>query len=290
MPTAVLNGVRVHFRQVGRGPDLLLVHGLASDMAFWYLTVVPYLTARFRVTVYDLRGHGYSEMSPGGYTSADLAADLGALLDHLEIPRAHVVGHSFGGSVALHLAALQPDRVSTLALADARLHALQPPIPPRRSERWQTIRDALRSQGLVLPEDTPAVVYAVLEELLPAPTSGNGNGEGAVDRLFWSFARGAGGRRKLDRWLRLVETTTARDDFNAVAGLTRDVIRTVRTPTLAVYGERSGCMESCRGLEAHLHGCTTVVIPGEGHLHPVTRPALFAEHLQRFVASQGGRT
>jgi len=56
MPRAALGEITVHYQQIGAGPDLVLIHGLFCNLAFWYLTVAPKLAETFRVTVYDLRG------------------------------------------------------------------------------------------------------------------------------------------------------------------------------------------------------------------------------------------
>ena len=60
MPKACVNGVSLHYQQSGQGPDLVLIHGLAANLAFWFLRIVPALNKRHRVTVYDMRGHGKS--------------------------------------------------------------------------------------------------------------------------------------------------------------------------------------------------------------------------------------
>ena len=71
MPVALVNGVRLNYLQTEEPggetrPDLLMVHGLATNMAFWYLPYAPIFAQRFRVTLYDLRGLGRSEMTPDG--------------------------------------------------------------------------------------------------------------------------------------------------------------------------------------------------------------------------------
>ncbi|MFL5542204.1 MAG: alpha/beta fold hydrolase, partial [Longimicrobiaceae bacterium] len=119
MPRALVGGVHLHYAQTGRGPDLVMVHGLGANLAFWGLRIAPLLAREFRVTSYDLRGHGRSAAPPAGYTCADMAGDLLGLMEHLELAPAHLVGHSFGGGVALLAAALRPERVRTLVLADA---------------------------------------------------------------------------------------------------------------------------------------------------------------------------
>ncbi len=130
MPVALVNGVRLNYLQTEEPggetrPDLLMVHGLATNMAFWYLPYAPIFAQRFRVTLYDLRGLGRSEMTPDGYTPQNLARDLSCLLDHLGIARTHVLAHSFGGVVALNLACAEPKRVQSLVLADTHLSAVR---------------------------------------------------------------------------------------------------------------------------------------------------------------------
>ena len=82
VPSALVNGVRLNYVQMAApdigGPheDLVMVHGLATNLAFWYFHYAAVFARRYRVTVYDLRGHGRSEMTAGGYTPANLARDL----------------------------------------------------------------------------------------------------------------------------------------------------------------------------------------------------------------------
>jgi pimeloyl-ACP methyl ester carboxylesterase len=118
MPKAFVNGINIHYQETGAGSHLVLIHGLTGTLAAWQLGILPSLTDRFQVLAYDLRGHGHSDMPPSGYTSADMARDLLALFDERGIAQTHLVGHSFGGVVALHFAALHSDRVSALTISD----------------------------------------------------------------------------------------------------------------------------------------------------------------------------
>ena len=101
----------------GDGSPILALHGLASS-GHWYRRVAPYLTANYRVVAPDQRGHGATTQAPAGYVWQTLCQDIVALMDHLEIDRAAVLGHSWGGHVASNLAARFPDRVSRLVLID----------------------------------------------------------------------------------------------------------------------------------------------------------------------------
>ena len=101
MPVALIDGVRLNCLQLtpesGAGEDLVMVHGLATNLAFWYAPYATELSKRYRVTLYDLRGHGRSQMPAAGYRPDDLRRDLLGLLDQLQIRRAHFLAHSYGG-------------------------------------------------------------------------------------------------------------------------------------------------------------------------------------------------
>jgi pimeloyl-ACP methyl ester carboxylesterase len=122
----VVGGVKLAWQQMGEGPDLVFVHGLAASRAFWFAQYALPLQQHYRCTMYDLRGHGYSDKAASGYSSTALAADLAGLLDDIGIERCHLVGHSYGGGVALEYTAAHPRRVQSLCVMDTKINALQP--------------------------------------------------------------------------------------------------------------------------------------------------------------------
>src|SRR5262245_11338238 len=124
MPKISANGINVHYWQVGDGPDVVMLHGLGGNLAVWHIKLLPYLRSGYRITTYDLRGHGRSDMTPAGYTTRDLAEDLRALMDGLGIEHAHLAGHSLGGDIVLHFGLLYPERVGKMAVIEAGLPAL----------------------------------------------------------------------------------------------------------------------------------------------------------------------
>jgi pimeloyl-ACP methyl ester carboxylesterase len=273
---------------VGAGPDVVLVHGLASNLAFWYPLVARRLARRFRVTAYDLRGHGYSDMPATGYTSADMAEDLRSLLDRLRIDSAHVVGHSFGGAVALHFASLFPERARSVTLADARIHSLQP-LPGRGDRRsWQTWRTSLEAHGVDVPGDLPQVAYGLVEDIARERDRGR---DARLLPFVAPYSVKGGSGRGGRRWRTLLATTSALPEFADEAGLTRDAIARVDTPVLAVYGEYSHCLPTLAGVEALLPRCRTVTLRKVGHFHPIVRAAPFTGHVRSFVTqTEPGRT
>lgn len=118
MPFVELGDVRLFYTDEGSGDQpLLLVHGYTADSHDWSWQL-PHLVADHRVIAVDLRGHGRSSAPAGGYTTAQFAADLAGLLDHLEIERVVGIGHSMGGSVVSALAVEYPDRVAAVVTVD----------------------------------------------------------------------------------------------------------------------------------------------------------------------------
>lgn len=281
MPKALVNGVNHHYLQVGEGPAVLMIHGLAANLAFWSLRIAPLLAGEFQVTTYDLRGHGYSDMPHEGYNASDLADDLGALIDHLDLPSVHLVGHSFGGDVLLEYAVRHPERVQTVTLADAVVPALRFPAVELQRHRRRGLQRRLSELGVDLPDGIDG------EELLDgladprwsaARQAWSGAGQGFAPFSLWN-----GGSRAAARWRELLRSTTARQDLHRGTGLTREQLRAMRRRALAIYGERSRYLPICRELERTLPDCRAHTIPDAGHFYPILKPLLFAAELRRFL-------
>ncbi len=115
MPLAAINGLNLYYEEAGSGPPLLLIAGLSGTTLGWAM-LLPALAAHFRVIAFDNRGAGRSSAPPGPYTTRQMAGDAAALLEHLGITRAHVIGLSLGGMIAQELALAHPERVDHLVL------------------------------------------------------------------------------------------------------------------------------------------------------------------------------
>jgi pimeloyl-ACP methyl ester carboxylesterase len=280
------NGVTINCRSMGAGSDVVLIHGLAANQAFWQLNVLLTLARRHRVTIYDLRGHGYSGMPPSGYNSAEMAEDLHHLLQHLNISRVDLVGHSFGGVVALNYAVYHPERVASLTIADSRVRAFQ---PVQQTSEWlnrETALKKLKELGFDIPEKETEVGFWLLEELA-APKWQNERQKLQGSDLFVPFGGWNGGQRTADRWLELLRTTTARQEFTSLVGLTPAELATIQQPTLAIYGANSPVLPSLQGLEKTLPNSKSVIVPEAGHFFPLTQPKLFVDMVSRFLKETG---
>ena len=124
MPTTTVNGVRLFYELNGTGAvPLVLVHGSWDSHHDWDL-VVPRLTEAFRVLTYDRRGHSQSERPTGQGSVREDVADLAALIKHLELVPAWVVGNSYGAAIALRLASEHPDLFRGLIAHEPPLFSL----------------------------------------------------------------------------------------------------------------------------------------------------------------------
>ena len=112
---ARLGRITLRYLDVGKGTPVVLIHGLAGDYSAW-LAQIEALQKDYRVIAFDNRGAGRSTQVDEPVSTADLADDTLALMDHLGVERAHVVGRSMGGAVAQHMALKAPQRVLSLTL------------------------------------------------------------------------------------------------------------------------------------------------------------------------------
>ncbi len=118
------NGAEIYYRDIGpRGEPLLLLHGFPETGDAFAQVVAP-LGKRYRLIVPDLRGAGRSGRTPSGYDKKTLASDVKALMDHLKIDRAHVVGHDIGARIAYAFAVQYPERLLSLTVAEAFIEGL----------------------------------------------------------------------------------------------------------------------------------------------------------------------
>ncbi len=154
------DGCRLHWREAGAGPPLLLIHGLGSSGADWAFQV-PALADRHRLLMPDLRGSGRSDRPPGRYRIEAMAADLWQLLDAEAGGPARVAGFSLGGAVALEMALQRPDAVDRLVLINS--------LPSYRVDHWRKWMELNLQVGMVRVLGLPRVARMVAGRLFPQP-------------------------------------------------------------------------------------------------------------------------
>lgn len=280
MPRVTINENKLHYQQMGSGPDIVLIHGLFSNIAFWWSQIAPQLAQTHRVTALDLRGHGLSGMTERGYRAVDLAEDVAALLEHLNIKDVHLVGHSYGGAISLATALLRPDLVVRVTLADAWVPSLQHQTHLPNVRAWPELKKKLQERGIDEDEDLPMVAMAFLEELAETPDSTFSRMASDGNRGSWMpLNRHSHGVR---RWRRLMATTHAWKEFYKTDHLDADRLSKVESPVEMMYGVRSGYLKTRDGLARVLPEARRFETSG-GHYFPVTQP----QALTDLVLNQG---
>lgn len=117
MPKANLGDVEIYYEEQGEGEPVLLVPASWWPSDTWNVTVVPFLSGRFKTIIFDCRGTGRSSKPEGGYTVQKFAEDSFALLGHLGISRCHAVGFALGGQIVQAMVIERPDLVATVTIA-----------------------------------------------------------------------------------------------------------------------------------------------------------------------------
>lgn len=272
MPKVLANGINLHYWRVGEGPDVVMLHGLSGNLAVWHLKMVPILRRAYRVTTYDLRGHGRSDAPPTGYTTHDMAEDLRGLMDALEIERAHLIGHSLGADIALHLALLYPERADRLVLVEAGIPAL---INLRKGPDWEGWRywaELIEEYtGIKVPREKWSDLGYMVRMSAEVP-------------IVYGPARGL--PRKKDSALRLLNETTMMRDYEVVGELTLENLAKIPHPKLLIYDEDSPYIETYEVIRDLLINCTPILFPASEYRHfsPLEQADLLLEHMEVFLS------
>ncbi len=276
-----LQHVRIHghdvgFRRAGEGnPErILLIHGLAGSSKTWD-DVIPVLAEHYDVIAPDLLGHGESAKPIGDYSLGAFASGLRDLLAVLGVSSVTIVGHSFGGGVAMQLAYQHPELVDRLVLvASGGLG---------REVSWILRILTLPGAEYLMPFVFP---HSVVK---PATDVGRALGRrdirwpalGEFWRAYSSLA-GAQNRHAFVRTMRNViepggQMINASDRLYLAA----------RVPTLIVWGDSDGIIPVEHGYEAHdqIDAGELVILEGVGHFPHVEAPEVFTDTLLDFLAA-----
>jgi 3-oxoadipate enol-lactonase len=252
------NGVRIAYRIDGPedAPVLVMVNSLGTDVRMWDVQVAL-LSRSLRIVRYDCRGHGASDVPDGPYTIERFGLDLLALLDRLQIKRAHLCGLSLGGVVALWFSARYPERVISAVFANtaARIGS---------EETWNARIDAVRTGGMAAVRDT------VLERFL---SEGFRQQHPETTRQIGE----------------MIEATDPHGYIGACIALRdadlRGMVSTIRVPSLIVAGDldESTPESQARELHAAIAGSQLVVLREVAHLSNVERPEEFSRYVLTFL-------
>jgi pimeloyl-ACP methyl ester carboxylesterase len=285
MPKADLTRGVVNYTKLGVwNPDcvpVVLVHGLAASSAFW-LRVSEDISASQPVLLYDLRGHGRSEMSTDHYSPAEMAADLIELMDFLRINAATFAGHSFGGLVVLHAATRWPGKLEGLVLADTRLNYFQPQMRPASWPNWEHRKQTFQELGMKIEDNEPEGGYRLLTEVARLQLRG-GSALQHIPHWLAELCGQAQSQFTARRWLQLIESTPALSQFSASPQITPAALRKIPARILALYGQNSPTMPSAEALRRERPDVDLRIVPNTGHFFPLTKPKTFTAPVLEFL-------
>ncbi len=272
-----LHGRLTAFREGGAtsgGPVVLLVHGLASSSTTW-AAVLPTLARHAHVIAPDLLGHGGSaKPRSGDYSLGAHAAELRDLLLALDVGKVTVVGHSYGGGVAMQFSYLFPELVERLVLVSSGGLGREVTFALRAATLPGTAL-VLRMAATVAPTWLPRLVRLVLRAV-PSASPSEING---LARAFASFAdegtRGA-----------FAQTVRGALDWSGqrLEGAER-LYLLAELPVLLVAGDRDSVIPAAHTVDAHrlLPHSALEIFVDTGHFLHTERPQLFARLLQEFL-------
>lgn len=259
------NGVAIHYVDRGTGEPVVLVHGQGGTLQDWIDSgVLQSLATDHRVIALDCRGHGKSgKPHDARHYGREMAFDVVRLLDHLGIPKAHLVGYSMGAQIAAQLLALYPHRFLTATLGGAAGRF-------RRTTRTEQLEEQIASEieqhgvsgtliSLLTPSNQPKPTEEELKKLSDAALA------------------------------------DADQDRHALAALVRSRRDQVITPaqaaavtvrTLGLAGREDPALADLQELKKLRPTLKIVVIDGASHGDAMTRPE-FAAAIRAFISAEG---
>jgi 3-oxoadipate enol-lactonase len=251
----IREGIRVFVADKGQGEPVLMLHGGFMDSSMWDGDAKA-LEGRYRIIRYDMRGYGRSPASPAPYQPTD---DIVALLDHLKIPKVHVVGISMGGGLAVDFALAHPSRVGSLFLAEPGLSGWR--WSSEVSGTMQTVMNANKVRGR----------EGAIEEFLKQPVFAS-----AADKPDAIAAI----RAQLQRNFSL-EPRGAQEPSNPAI----DRLAEIACPTVVLVAERGGPDARLIGdrFQREVAGARVIQVKGTGHMINLEAPSAFREHLENFL-------
>lgn len=246
----------IAYQSVGGGPPLVLLHAFPFDGRMWQQTAAALAAVR-TVIVPDMRGVGQSDLPAGGFSIADLADDVAALLTELGFDNAGVGGLSMGGYVALAFAQRHRARLSELILCDTKA---APDSPEARKGREDAIA-LVQKEGVAVLRDRqiPRLVAASANEVLRAQVRSL-----ATDRPDGVVAAIRALRDRPDRRAELAQ---------------------IACPTLVVVGQDDvlSTPAEVREMASQIPGARLAEIPHAGHLSNLENPDAFSGAILEFL-------
>ncbi len=255
------SGARIYWNEAGSGDPLLLIMGLSYTSDMWHRTV-PAMSRRYRTIFFDNRGVGKSDVPPGPYPIAQMAADAAAVLDDAGVERAHILGASMGGMIAQEFALTYPHRVKGLVLGCTACGG--PHSIPAAPEVIQT----LMARAMMGPEEGAEAMVPFIYD--PATPRSRIEEDLAIRRRTYPTAAG---------YMAQVQGIMAWTCF--------DRLDQIDAPTLIIHGEHDRLVppQNARILAEHIPGSRLVMLAHSSHIFMTDEPEASHAAVLDFLAS-----
>lgn len=261
MTTVRVGGLEIAYERAGDGPPVLLINGTGEPGASWRV-LTRHLPGFDHIAI-DQRDTGASSYVAAPYAPRDLAADAAGVLDALDVTRAHVIGYSLGGAVAMELALARPDLVDRLVLLST--WPASDPWFVAQMRNWQSIRRAHTDDERAFLEALWVFMWSPATFRDPARVE--------------AFTRGAlVEAQRPDGWIRQTDADIAHDTGHRVRALTQ--------PALVLVGEDDICTPPryARALCDLIPRARLVTVPDAGHGALFEVPERLAAHIGAFLS------
>ncbi len=260
MPHIERDGVKVYYESYGQGTPIVFLHPFSTNGYIWAYQLFAF-AQNHRCIVVDQRGHGRSDKPEKGYAIGELAADVAAILDDLELDKAVLVGNSIGGMTVMQFNLDYPDRVLGNVILSSGTN-LAAGMPPEAGEAFQ--QDFQAAFGALLEGAISAKSKRERPEILELMKAYFMVEDNFPHRVFFASAADPGGVFNWDISGRLKE---------------------IQAPTCVLAGEEDQAtpIEANQFLASNIPGAQLKILEDVGHFYQLERPADFNNDLREFL-------
>ena len=259
MPETTSSGTKIYWDESGSGEPLLLIMGLGYTREMWHRTV-PVMAAHYRTITFDNRGVGKSDVPPGPYTIAQMAADAAAVMDAAGVERARVLGVSMGGMIAQEFALAYPDRVERLVLGCTSCGG-RGAVPAA-----ENVLKIVMARATMTPEEgAAAMVPFIYDSSTPRESIEE---DLAIRRRTYATAAG---------YMAQVQAI--------LAWTSLDRLGAIHIPTLIIHGETDQLVPPGNAgiLASHISGSRLVMLPHASHIFITDQPSASHREILAFL-------
>lgn len=257
-------GKMIAYEEAGTGTPIVLLHGYCGSLHYWD-DVIPLLSAGYRVIAPDLRGHGSSSAGEGVYSMEQLAGDTAELLDHLNLQKVFLLGHSLGGYITLAFAELYPDRLHGFGL----LHSTSLPDSEAAKENRLKAVQTIQAEGV-----TPFV-------------------DGLIPKLF-TEEHIESMTEKVNKSKEIGYATSPQGAVGCALGMRERPNRTAvlsqtDIPVLLLAGEKDAVIPPENRFPVSGNNITAVTLQDAAHMGMMEKPEAFADAILHFLVRTENR-